>query len=724
MNGILCFVAYRLRHGLFLILLLLPAIISWSQHEQVWVFGTKGALNFSSGSPQQAQSVADMRGNSASICDRNGNLLFYTDGNYVWNRQHNIMVGGVNLTIGPGLPVKLPDPGNGWIADATAIAMKPGEPGKYYIFSERREPIDPNSGSSLYYPSDLYYSIVDMSENNGLGGVIEKGTFVDSNVQKLTLVAGLGNAYKAYNVTANGVEAPVVSVTGSTTTDVDMAGVLTVSHNRTRLVLTNIAGTAEMSTFDPATGIVSNTVQLPFSTTGPTPPSYPAGPINMWQGAAFSPDDSKLYLSAFSGYLAQCDLTVSPLSALLLGQIYNGTAVTGLVCNNIYTESGLKTAPDGKIYFHYEKTLDNGTMFPTRVANDNELGVIQQPNVTGAGCNVSTVPVLTMMPGTFTNSLSYFPNETGILNIADTVSGKQVVCLKDSALLAASDQTGYSYVWHNGAGSAATVQAKHPGLYVVSYYTYNPCVFHIDSFEVRRAGFDFSLGPDTTLCQTPPYRLEAVVPGASYRWQDGTAGSSFAARGDGTYILAVTRNGCTLTDTIQLRFLNLEQDLGPDVLLCADAPVSLSLKAKTAANAAILWSTGSSQAQINITDTGTYWVRVSESVCTATDTMRVNFDPLCYCHFRMPSAFSPNADGLNDVFLPVISAGCPVQAYVLSVYNRWGQRVFYSAKTDQGWDGTINGQYAEMGTYMYQVQFLGGTRKQQYTQKGDLVLVR
>ena len=104
--------------------------------------------------------------------------------------------------------------------------------------------------------------------------------------------------------------------------------------------------------------------------------------------------------------------------------------------------------------------------------------------------------------------------------------------------------------------------------------------------------------------------------------------------------------------------------------------------------------------------------------------MRVNFDPLCYCHFRMPSAFSPNADGLNDVFLPVISAGCPVQAYGLSVYNRWGQRVFYSAKADQGWDGTINGQYAEMGTYMYQVQFLGGTQKQQYTQKGDLVLVR
>lgn len=735
MIDVLSFAAQWFRRIVFLIALVLPAATVQAQYDRVWTFGTKGGLSFAAGNPQQAQNMADMRGNSASICDHNGNLLFYTDGNYVWNRQHNLMVGGVNLTVGPGLPVKLPDPGNGWIADATAIAMKPGDPGKYYIFSERREPIDPNIGSTPYYPSDLYYSIVDMSENNGLGAVIEKGTFVDSNVQKLTLVAGndcniwlvthqgLGNAYKSYNITADGVSAPVVSTTGGTITDVELAGTLTVSHNRTRLVLTNIGVSAQLSDFDPVTGIVSNTVTLPVGTIGPTPPSYPAGPVDMWQGAAFSPDDSKLYLCGLSGYLAQIDLTLSPLMGLLLGQTYNGTAVTGLVRSSVTLQSGLKTGPDGKIYFHYEKTLDNGTIYPTVTGNDNQLGVIQQPNIAGAGCNVSLTPVLNMSPAPYINSLSYFPNEIGILRVADTVARKYTLCLKDSVRLAATDTAGYSYAWQQG-GDKASVWATHPGTYVVRYYTYGPCVYHIDSFVVARAGFDFSLGPDTTLCHTPPYTLGAVVPGASYRWQDGVSTSNYTARKDGLYILEVTRNGCTLTDSVQLRFLALDQDLGADIQLCYDMPVAVSLNAKVTPGAAILWSTGSTQPGIRVTDTGTYWVRVSESVCTASDTMRVSFDPLCYCHFEMPNAFSPNGDGLNDMFRPVVSAECPVQSYKLSIYNRWGQRVFYSAKAEQGWDGTIEGQTAEVGTYMYEVQFLGGTQKRQHTRKGDLVLVR
>ncbi len=276
-------------------LLLLQATTAGAQQDKVWVFGNTGGLNFSGGPlPQQFTTPAEIRGNSASICDRNGDLLFYTDGNYVWNKQHNLMVGGVNLTVGPGQPVKLPDPGNGWMADATAIAMKPGDPGRYYIFSERREPVDPSWMSSPAYPADLYYSVVDMSLNNGLGAVIEKGTYVDSNVQKLTLVAGndcnvwlvthqgTGNAYKAYNITEEGVNtSPVISITGSSISNSgssEIEGTLTCSPDRAKLVLTNILATsAELSQFDPATGIVSATTVIPGFSPANTPPSYPFG---------------------------------------------------------------------------------------------------------------------------------------------------------------------------------------------------------------------------------------------------------------------------------------------------------------------------------------------------------------------------------------------------------------------------------------------------------------
>ncbi len=66
---------------------------------------------------------------------------------------------------------------------------------------------------------------------------------------------------------------------------------------------------------------------------------------------------------------------------------------------------------------------------------------------------------------------------------------------------------------------------------------------------------------------------------------------------------------------------------------------------------------------------------------------------------------SPNSDGLNDIFLPAISAECPVERFSLSIFNRWGQRVFSSARPEQGWDGNFNGAPVDAGTYMYQIRF-------------------
>ena len=736
MKSVLDKVTRRLLYFAVLLLFLLQAPAAKAQYNNVWVFGKGGGLNFNTGSVQQFSAAGEMRGNSASICDRTGNLLFYTDGNYVWNRQHNLMPGGVNITVGPGQPVKVPDPGNGWMADATAIAMKPGDPGKYYIFSERREPIDPNSMSSLTYPADLYYSIVDMSLSNGFGEVTEKGVMIDSNVQKLTLVAGndcniwlvshqgIGNAYKAYNVTEQGIEPPVVSVTGSVLGDIEVAGTLICSPDRTKIVLTNILATSgQISAFDPATGIVSGTQDLPGFWPVLTPPNYPMGGLSLWQGAAFSPDNTKLYLSSFGGYLAQFDLTVSPLSGIMLGQIYNGTALIGLVKSSFIMDATLKTAPDGKIYFHYEKTLENGTMFPTYIYNDNSLGVIHQPNVAGAGCNVSLTPVYTMTQPPFGASLTYFPNETGILAVADTTGMKQELCFRESMVLLPADTAGYSYVWSEGS-DGNKLPVSYTGTFTVSYFTHAPCVYHVDTFIVQRANFDFDLGADTTICHTPPYELGIMVPAATYRWQDGSTGNNFSANASGSYKIAVTKNGCTLADSIQLTFIDLRQNLGNDILFCDGEQIALTLNARETDNATILWSTGSTQPGIKVNDTGTYWVQLSASVCKGGDTVVIAYDPLCYCHFSMPNAFSPNGDGLNDVFLPVISARCPVSAYSLNVFNRWGQRVFNSAKAERGWDGTFNGMPSEAGTYMYQIRFEGGTQKQTYTQKGDLVLLR
>jgi gliding motility-associated-like protein len=87
----------------------------------------------------------------------------------------------------------------------------------------------------------------------------------------------------------------------------------------------------------------------------------------------------------------------------------------------------------------------------------------------------------------------------------------------------------------------------------------------------------------------------------------------------------------------------------------------------------------------------------------------------------MPSAFTPNGDGKNDVFRPVL-AGISSLDY-FRVFNRWGQLVYATVRNGEGWDGTIGGKPQETGTFVYMVQGKDYTGKVHF-KKGTFILVR
>jgi len=90
------------------------------------------------------------------------------------------------------------------------------------------------------------------------------------------------------------------------------------------------------------------------------------------------------------------------------------------------------------------------------------------------------------------------------------------------------------------------------------------------------------------------------------------------------------------------------------------------------------------------------------------------------CDIRVPNAFTPNGDGLNDIFT-AISPGHP-KAYNLMIFNRYGNMVFQSLSINNGWDGTQNGRPVDVGTYYYVIEIeCGGQRN---TLKGDLTVIR
>ena len=90
--------------------------------------------------------------------------------------------------------------------------------------------------------------------------------------------------------------------------------------------------------------------------------------------------------------------------------------------------------------------------------------------------------------------------------------------------------------------------------------------------------------------------------------------------------------------------------------------------------------------------------------------------------FRLfvPNSFTPNGDGINDIFLP---KGIFVSEYNLQIFNRWGEKLFESDDINEGWDGKFKGEYCQLGTYYYQL--IGtGTNGDKKTFNGPIQLLR
>ncbi len=91
------------------------------------------------------------------------------------------------------------------------------------------------------------------------------------------------------------------------------------------------------------------------------------------------------------------------------------------------------------------------------------------------------------------------------------------------------------------------------------------------------------------------------------------------------------------------------------------------------------------------------------------------------CNTYLPNVFSPNGDGINDEFIR-FSSGCPPQQFELHVFDRWGEEVFYTDNTKQGWDGNFRGEPVTQGVYAYLLIVEEYGEKKQFA--GEVILVR
>src|SRR5690606_25579890 len=151
-----------------------------AQFEHIWAFGkTAGGLNFNATPPVPLETHLYGYGEgSASVCDANGQLLFYTEGSLVWDRNHNLMPNGIHLIDISASPTA--ENTTSSTTQGALIIPFPDDSQKYYIFS--LSSFESDKDKDLDTMGRLYYSVVDMSLNSGNGDIVpnQKGVLLDS----------------------------------------------------------------------------------------------------------------------------------------------------------------------------------------------------------------------------------------------------------------------------------------------------------------------------------------------------------------------------------------------------------------------------------------------------------------------------------------------------------------------------------------------------------------
>lgn len=188
--------------------------------------------------------------------------------------------------------------------------------------------------------------------------------------------------------------------------------------------------------------------------------------------------------------------------------------------------------------------------------------------------------------------------------------------LCDSASFTLNAGPGTAYLWSTG-DTTQTIVAGSAGTYWVTV-TNGVC----SSSDTVQIDVDppVNLGPDTTVC-SPPVALNLMATG-NFLWSTGDTTQSIVATSTGTYWVTVTNGLCISSDTMQIQ-LYAAVNLGPDISYCT-SPIN-TLNAGLADS--YLWSTGDTTQTIITSSAGTYWVTVTHSTCSSTDTVHILADP-------------------------------------------------------------------------------------------------
>lgn len=589
--------------GVFLLLWLKTVTVKSQTQNDWWYFGSGAGLHFAqTGAVPDLSSTMYAQEGCASMSTPLGELLFYTNGNEVYDTTHQVMPNGI---VGIGV-FSISS------TQSSLIIRKPNSNHLFYIFTT----VQPEGGA-YQDTTGFRFSVVDMHLNGGLGDVVdtlrkvrvrlrtqEKVTATRStafNGWWVCVTSNDSTQILAFRLTETGLDTvPVISaftptfVQNATNT---YTGYMRISPNG-KFLAANFRANAN------ATGIFSFDN---YNGTASLIGDYPNGNINFSPyGMEFSVGSNRLYIGVSTGEIVQYDVHQLPNYASFLG------SADTVGKKQTIGRAALQSGPDGKIY------IARGSI--------PYVDVIHRPELTGAEIQLQDSAIFLQ------DRVSRFGLPNNLLYLLPKISGH---CIDDTTWFQAINAAYDSVHWYfNDAGSGITYASgdtvshvySDTGLYEVQILGYMGSINDTFIRSIRiypRA--KLQLPEDTTLCFGDSLILDVNQPYASFDWSDGTHGYTTTVVNNAT--LWVTVNGMcdTLSDTLSAHFATpVEFSLPVDTVICNLDTWLLALS-DTFYLDEIKWNTGESTLSVSITKTGNYSVTASNACGTFMDSINVEF---------------------------------------------------------------------------------------------------
>ncbi len=637
--------------AIVVVLILLFGIIDCSiGQDNLWLIHKDISVDFSSGKGEYKYLLHSLKSWSegyVSVCDTAGNLMFYCDGETIWDRNHEVMPNGSGLS------------GNLSSMQGVLAIQSSHNPQKYFLFTLQDVTDDTAQGS-------LFFSVVDMSLNNGKGVIITKNVHLADNLTEkmigiphpcggtwIIVHERNSNRFISFWFFDGKILEIRNSNLGSVPEQFLFVGQLKYSPETGILASMTISASAkkgklEFFKFDPSTGYLSEPIlfedELLDAHKGFLSGDFSASGKYFYTSRIFPNREEsirEILQLSMDNYDKQMILSSMQIVGTLDKESYIGNGHT------------ITRGPDQRIYICI-------------LSEYNSLHMIDKPDMGGKGCS-------------FIPDGLIFPTKVGSRNCVaplirereyklDYLPADTIVCPDDSIVLDLTSLGG-TIIWEDSTTTSIR-SIETPGVFRATLVDSNNCALE-DTIKVSLV--DTVTFLDTTICNGQSISINGVEISA-----------------EGTYIDSTIIGLCSTGRMINL---NIVPSYTSDTL-------QVALKQ----GESYTWY------DVPISEPGIHSKKfLSREGC---DSIKyLNITSLSFEGIFIPNVFTPNGDGLNDLFEVYAPKFSTVR---MKIYDRWGGQIYSSEGSILTWDGMINYSPVDEGVYLYRIDLedINGNRHQ------------